>query len=60
MLVFARNQTTDHSAGAKSGVIASIGCHPPRNNVTAMDEIVTMCMYSAMKNIRNLIPEYSV
>src|SRR3978361_1975007 len=33
---------------------------PPRNNVVASAETVTMLMYSARKNRANLIDEYSV
>src|SRR6266571_4737227 len=35
-------------------------CQPPRNNVVANAETVTMLMYSARKNIANLSEEYSV
>src|SRR5437763_16603786 len=34
--------------------------HPPRNNVVASADTVTMLMYSARKNIANLNDEYSV
>src|SRR5947208_15839900 len=35
-------------------------CQPPRNNVTARPLIANIPMYSAMKNVAYLKPEYSV
>src|SRR6266496_1862576 len=52
--------TRNHSRGHSQEATWNIGpCHPPKNRVTATAETVIMCMYSARKNIANLIPEYS-
>src|SRR3954447_12887689 len=61
---FPRNHSTGHhpvlstpSSIADSGQGAR---QPPRNNVVASAATVVMLMYSARKNIANLIDEYSV
>src|SRR3954449_5289328 len=61
---FARNHRIGHqpvlstpSSTSDSGQGAR---HPPRNNVVASAETVVTLMYSAKKNIANLIDAYSV
>src|SRR3954453_1488989 len=59
-----RNHSTGHHpvlAPAQIGPPIGHGaCQPPRNKVVASAETVVMLMYSARKNIANLIDEYSV
>src|SRR3954471_10669507 len=59
-----RNHSTGHHpvlAPAQIGPPIGHGaCQPPRNNVVASAETVVRLMYSARKNIANLIDEYSV
>jgi hypothetical protein len=40
--------------------IPNNGCHPPRNNIDIIVDIIIMCEYSAKKNSANVIAEYSV
>jgi hypothetical protein len=36
------------------------GCHPPKNNIDIIVDIIIICEYSAKKNNANVIAEYSV
>jgi hypothetical protein len=53
--------TRNHRRGHSHRTTSNCGpCQPPRNRVTPTAETVIMCMYSARKNMANLMPEYSV
>src|SRR5918998_2824456 len=55
--VFRVNQTRGQTHGKKSKMGP---CHPPKNNVVAIAEMITTWMYSPRKNIAKRMPEYSV
>src|SRR5438105_3417819 len=53
---FTKNQAYDGiNSSRRSG-----GCQPPRNSVTPRPLIANIPMYSAIKNVAYLNPEYSV
>src|SRR3954454_451806 len=62
--IFARNHSTGHQPWFSALLSISESGHgarqPPRNSVVANAETVVMLMYSARKNIANLIDAYSV
>src|SRR5438270_10013893 len=62
--IFARNHSTGHQPWFSALWSISDSGHgarqPPRNSVVASAETVVMLMYSARKNIANLIDAYSV
>src|SRR3954451_3557726 len=64
MSTFPRNHSTGHQpwlAPAQTGPPSGHGaCQPPRNSVVASAETVVRLMYSARKNMANLIEPYSV
>src|SRR3954463_9456144 len=59
-----RNQSTGHHPVLRTPLSIAARGHgarqPPRNRVVASAETVVTLMYSARKNIANLIDEYSV
>src|SRR5690348_15697647 len=59
-----RNHSTGHQPVLSTPLSIADSGHgarqPPRNNVVASDDTVVTLMYSARKNIANLIDEYSV
>src|SRR3954463_13902229 len=61
---FPRNHSTGHQPVLRTPLSIADSGHgarqPPRNNVVASAATVVMLMYSARKNIANLIDEYSV
>src|SRR5437763_12457921 len=64
MRIFARNHRTGHQPVLSTPLSIADSGHgarqPPRNNVVASAQTVVTLMYSARKNIANLIDAYSV